>query len=255
MRHTSNIATYSIAGNSLEIADQHSSTEEYAQRFSGATGEWMLDVQEQAVLSMLGIDERSILDVGGGHGQIAPALVNADRSVTVLGSSQSCSQRLEQLLDTGAISFKVGNLIDLPFTERSFDSVVSLRLMSHCTAWPTLIAEMCRVADYSVIFDYPSWYSANFLTPLLFRIKRGIEGNTRTYRIFTRTELAGEFSKHGFKVAKVNKQFFFPMGIHRALKSKMLSSVLERMACALGLTWLFGSPVIIRFERVGDDDR
>jgi ubiquinone/menaquinone biosynthesis C-methylase UbiE len=255
MRDAFNTADRITDSSSVENADQHSSTEEYAQRFAGPTGEWMLEIQERSVLCMLDVDERSVLDIGGGHGQIAPVLARIDRSVTVLGSSHSCSERLQGLIEAGAISFKVGNLIELPFAERSFDCAVSLRLMSHCTAWPTLIAEMCRVADRSVIFDYPSWYSTNFLTPLLFSIKRKLEGNTRTYRIFTRRELVREFHKHGFRVAKLNKQFFFPMGIHRALKSKSLSAAIEGVARMFGLTYLWGSPVIIKFERNRDANR
>lgn len=235
----------------IEEADLHASSEEYANRFQGPLGSWMLDVQESAVESMLTSDITTVLDVGGGHGQIAVPLSRRQKSVTVLGSSAACAQRLKPFMETGAISFMSGNLVELPFKPRSFDAVVSFRLMSHCTAWRSLIAEMCRVADTMVIFDYPIWCSSNFLTPLLFSIKRRIEGNTRTYRIFTTQELAQEFKAHGFVVTDLRKQFFFPMGIHRALQSPRLSKALELIAKGLLLTRLFGSPVIIRFERVG----
>jgi hypothetical protein len=131
--------------------------------------------------------------------------------------------------------------------------VVSFRLISHCTAWKTLIAEMCRVAEASVIFDYPIWCSSNFLTPLLFRIKRLIEGNTRRYQIFTTRELVREFKRHGFRCCRIHKQFFFPMGVHRALKSPKISKLLEASARVLLLTRIFGSPGIIRFDRISRD--
>jgi 2-polyprenyl-3-methyl-5-hydroxy-6-metoxy-1,4-benzoquinol methylase len=237
----------------VEDADVHASSAEYAQRFAGGVGAWMLTLQKEALLSMVSNETESVLDVGGGHGQTARPLYQVGKSVTVIGSSPSCAGQLSSEIEAGVVSFKCGNLIQLPYGQRSFDVVVSFRLMSHCSAWRTLIAEMCRVADHTVIFDYPSWVSGNFLTPLFFRIKRGIEGNTRRYRIFTTTELRREFSKHGFTCTALRKQFFFPMGIHRALRLPLVSKMLEGCATLLGLTRLFGSPVIIRFERIARD--
>lgn len=238
----------------VEDADVHASSNEYAGRFAGGVGRWMLQMQEAALLSMVSEHAECVLDIGGGHGQTARPLYQAGKSVTVLGSSPACASQLSDEIEAGCVSFKCGNLLQLPFGERAFDLVVSFRLMSHCTAWQTLIAEMCRVADRSVIFDYPSWISSNFLTPVLFRIKRGIEGNTRQYRIFTTSELRNEFAKHGFICTAVRKQFFFPMGLHRAMKRPRVSKFLEYCASSCGLTRLFGSPVIIRFERKDSDD-
>ena len=243
----------SLYGPAEETADQHASSDEYARRFGGAVGAWMLSIQEEALFSMLGPGVTTVLDVGGGHGQTATPLITRHKSVTILGSSHVCAAQIQPLIDAGAVNFKVGNLIQLPFESKAFDSVLSFRLMSHCTAWRTLIAEMCRVSEGTVIFDYPAWCSANFLTPLLFSIKKKIEGNTRTYRIFTTQELIKEFRYHGFQLAKQRKQFFFPMGIHRAIKNVAISKVLEEGARILGLTRFFGSPVVISFERIMSD--
>jgi ubiquinone/menaquinone biosynthesis C-methylase UbiE len=209
----------------------------------------MLEVQERVVLSMLDDECVSSLDIGGGHGQIAVPLSRADRSVTVLGSAPVCAQRLQPYIDSGAISFKCGNLINLPFESRSFNLVLSFRLMSHCNAWPTLIAEMCRVSSHAVIIDYPIWLSANLFAPLLFRIKKRIEGNTRTFRVFTNREIIREFRKHGFKLQKIEHQFLLPMAFHRACKNPRLSQKLCAAADAVGLTRLLGSPVIAKFVR------
>ncbi len=237
----------------VENADQHSSSDEYARRFGGDVGNWMLAVQEDALSSMLGPGVTTVLDVGGGHGQLAMPLITRQKSVTILGSSHVCAARIQPLIDAGSVTFKVGNLIQLPFESKSFDSVVSFRIMSHCTAWRTLIAEMCRVSSGSVVFDYPAWCSVNFLTPLLFSIKKKIEGNTRTYRIFTTRELVDEFRRNGFQPAALRKQFFFPMGIHRAINNVVISKVLEGAAKVLGLTRLFGSPIVISFKRITSD--
>ena len=238
----------------VENADVHASSEEYARRFAGGVGEWMLRTQESALTSMLPAHVRTVLDIGGGHGQIALPLSRLDRSVTILGSSPVCAKRMQNEIENGSIAFKCGNLVDLPFEDRSFDGVVSFRLMSHCTAWKRLIAEMCRVAESTVIFDYPVWCSSNLMTPLFFSIKKRIEGNTRLYTIFTTRQLEREFRSHGFRRVAMRKQFLLPMGIHRALKSARLSRVLEGMARVLFLTRIFGSPVIIAFQRISTDD-
>jgi len=238
----------------VEDADVHASSDEYARRFMGGVGDWMLNTQESALTSMLPAHVRTVLDIGGGHGQIALPLSRLDRSVTILGSSPVCAKRMQNEIENGSISFKCGNLVDLPFGDRSFDGVVSFRLMSHCTAWQRLIAEMCRVANRTVIFDYPVWCSSNCMTPIFFSIKRRIEGNTRLYKIFTTRELEREFQSHGFKRFAIKKQFFFPMGIHRAIKSPSISKMLEGIARALFLTRLFGSPIVIAFERTRADD-
>jgi hypothetical protein len=43
------------------------------------------------------------------------------------------------------------------------------------------------------------------------------------------------------------------MGVHRALKSPKISKLLEASARVLLLTRIFGSPGIIRFDRISRD--
>ena len=236
-----------------EIADQHSSSDQYANRFSGEVGAWMLSVQESGVLSLLPQNALTILDIGGGHGQLARPLTLRRRKVTVLGTDPVCSHRIQDFVDSGKVRFTLGDLVAPPFSDRSFDCVMSVRIMSHCHSWEALIAQMCRVARHSVIFDYPTWCSANIFSPLLFFLKRKLEGNTRNYTTFCLRTLEQEFRKHGFIRTKIQKQFFFPMGFHRALASAKWSRRLEQYAQACGLTKLFGSPVLVKFVRARVD--
>lgn len=229
-----------------ETADIETSSDEYASRFSGTTGEWMLGVQEKIVLGFLqDTPEASILDVGGGHGQLAIPLCRGNFAVTVLGSSESCRKRISKIVDSGKCAFKVGNVIELPFSNLSFDTVISFRMLTHCKQWPRLIQELCRVARYSVIVDYPTSQSLNKIAPLLFKAKKRIEGNTRVWALFRHDEIFREFVKHGFVLNRKKAQFFLPMALHRALKCRTLSVALEAIFRALCLTRFWGSPVII----------
>jgi SAM-dependent methyltransferase len=52
-----------------------------------------------------------------------------------------------------------GDVHRLEFGDRSFDVVISLRVLMHAADWRRSIAELCRVADQLVIIDYPSLIS------------------------------------------------------------------------------------------------
>ena len=97
-----------------------------------------------------------------------------------------------------SFKYKTCNLLNLPFENKSFDVVTCFRLLTHEDNWKVQISELCRVAKYSVIIDYPDIRSFNILYKLLFKIKKKYEGNTRTFRNFSRKELIEEFRKNGF---------------------------------------------------------
>lgn len=230
--------------------DVETSSDDYAQRFSGQIGQWFLRVQELATLKMLAsYPNAAVLDVGGGHGQMTPALVTNGYKVTVFGSAESCKKRVQSLIDAGQCKFEVGNIFRLPYADRAFDVVISYRLLSHVEHWQRLLAELTRVARKAVIIDYPDVKSINYLTPYLFPLKKGIEGNTRTYKCFDASELRDEFSSLGFAEVTRFSQFFLPMVLHRKLKSLHFSTSAERICRLLGLTSRWGSPVLLKMSR------
>lgn len=233
-----------------EHADIETSSEGYAARFSGAAGAWMLSVQERIVLAwMKRWPGASVLDVGGGHGQLAVPLARAGCAVTVLGSDPVCVKRIINEVAAKHIRFEVGDLIALPFPDRAFDVVVSIRLLPHCEQWPKLIDELCRVARRAVIVDYPTTQSVNCFSTALFGAKKKIEKNTRPFTLFRHAEVTAEFAKHGFVATERKGEFFLPMVLHRMLKCPALSAALEGACGVLGLKRFFGSPVLALFER------
>jgi SAM-dependent methyltransferase len=233
-----------------ELADIETASEDYARRFSGKVGDFFLTLQTQIVLELLQPwPQATVLDVGGGHGQIAFPLVQKGYGVTVAASAPSGRKRLDTLLPPDSYSFQSCNLLALPFADRSFDLVVSFRLLPHLDQWPDLIAELCRVADKAVVIDYPDIRSFNFLSKLFFSAKKAVEGNTRPFRCFNRSELLDPFFKNHFRRPIFRPEFFIPMAIHRALNSATWSRGLEAVFQGLGLTPLLGSPVILKVTR------
>lgn len=233
-----------------ETPDVETSSEEYAGRFAGEVGRWFLEVQSAAVLDLLSPWKGArVLEVGGGHAQLAPPLIERGYRVTVAASEESCRARLDRALPAGSFGFRACDLLALPFPDRSFDVAVSIRLLTHLDGWRGQMAELCRVADKAVIVDYPDSRSFNRLYDLLFSLKKAVEGDTRTYRIFKPGEIAAEAARHGFGRPVERRQFFLPMVVHRALKNARLSRLSEGASAAVGLTRWLGSPVLLRMER------
>ena len=234
-----------------ETADVETSSDDYATRFRGATGAWMLEVQERAVKKLLAgclAPGARVLDVGGGHGQLARPLAAAGYRVTVLGSAPSCRHRIDDLVREGKVEFVVGNVVALPFPDGAFDAVVAVRMLTHCSAWETLVREMCRASAGTVVTDYPTSQSLNAVAPLLFGAKKKFEKNTRTWKLFRHGEVRDAFRACGFEETGHVGQFFLPMVVHRMLKAKPLSAALEGACRACGLSRLFGTPVVGRWQ-------
>ena len=234
-----------------ETADIETSSDEYAQRFSGEIGSWFLKVQEEATLQMVAqYPGARVLDVGGGHGQVTHALVQNGYQLTVLGSAEVCNRRIHDFIDNNHCSFRVGNILDLPYSNKSFDIVLSYQLLPHVGHWKMFVAELSRVAQKAVILDYPAIHSINCSAPFLFRFKKHLEGNTRPFTLFKESELLEVFKTAGFSRSGRYSQFFLPMVLHRALNFSRLSSATETILRLMGLTPLFGSPVILKMVRV-----
>ncbi len=231
-----------------ETADIETSSEDYARRFSGPAGEWMLKIQENIVADWVRKISGSptILDVGGGHGQLAIPLARLGYPVTVLGSDETCGLRLRNEKN---ITFKTGNVIDIPFADKSFDVVICIRLIPHCTRWPELIKQLCRVARQAVIVDYPTSQSINVFSTSMFGLKKKLEGNTRPFTLFKHSEIKDEFQKNDFIEESSRAQFFLPMVLHRKLNNPAISSFFESFFRITGLTALLGSPVLLKMKR------
>lgn len=227
--------------------DIASSTDDYAGRFAGPVGAWMLGVQTAAIMEHLQPWPRaSVLDVGGGHAQVTPPLMAAGHDVVALVSTDGAGERLRRLQPDA--NLLVGDINQPPLPDRSVDVAVSVRMMAHVIDWKAFVAQLCRVADKAVIIDFAVASGANAFSSALFALKKKFEGNTREFASQARQDVVDCFAEHGFAVDAQIGQFVVPMVVHRKLKSPGISGALEGLCRPV--SGRFGNPVILRATRI-----
>lgn len=238
-----------------QFEDVFTASDDYASRFSGDAGKWLLSVQEQTILELIAnklSSKAEILDIGGAHGQLIPVARILQKNLQILASHDDAFKFLAGRENNPDFGQTVSDIFSLPFEKNSFELVTSVRLISHCEPWQKLVQEMCRVSSRYVLIDYPPLISSNILNSIFFPLKKKLEGNTRTFTIFKHSELDAEFSKNGFQLIERRGQFFWPMVIHRKIKSVKSSQFLELIPAMLGITRIFGNPAIAVYKRDSD---
>ncbi|MGA1577006.1 MAG: class I SAM-dependent methyltransferase [Steroidobacteraceae bacterium] len=230
--------------------DIETSSSDYLARFSGHAGRFFLERQAAVLEQLLGEGSPGkVLDVGGGHAQLAPLLSARGWDVTVHGTSRVCEENLRNLHGVNDCSFLLGPLGPLPCTDREYDLVVAVRLLTHVDDWQGMVQELCRVSRRDLIIDFPVSIGLNGLSPILFPAKKLYERNTRAYRNFSMRELSDCLKKHGFQAVASSGQFVLPMVLHRMTRAAAPLRLLESIARLSGLTRRYGSPVLLRAVR------
>ncbi len=221
-------------------------------RFSGPIGELIAKSQARVLANMAGrINEREMLDVGTGTGRAAFILALGGARVTAVDASEEMlaiarQRAAEQSL---RIKFQRGDAHALDFADRSFDAVVSFRVLMHTPQWKRCVAELCRVAERLVIVDYPSATSVALFESLTRRATHALGAKTEPYRVFTHASITEAFDRNGFRIRSVHRQFVLPIAFHKALGSRRFTLWSENLLDHAGLLKPFGSPVTLVAER------
>ena len=222
-------------------------------RFSGPIGELIAKSQARVLANMVGrINDREMLDVGTGTGRAAFILALGGAKVTAVDASEEMlaiarQRAAEQMLST--IKFQRGDAHALDFGDRSFDVVVSFRMLMHTPQWKRCVAELCRVAERLVVVDYPSATSVALFESLARRGMHAAGMKTEPYRVFTHKTITQAFDRNGFRIRSVHRQFVLPITFHKAIRSRRFTLWSENLLDHTGLLKPFGSPVTLVAER------
>ena len=150
-----------------------------------------------------------------------------------------------------SIEFVEGDAHALTFPDRSFDSVVCLRLLMHVPDWRRCLSELCRVADRRLVFDYPALASTASLQAVWRRVALQAGRKVEAYRVFSGNAIGRELARHGFQLTASHKQFVLPIAVHKSIGSPAFTKTVEGALSSVGLLRLAGSPVTIAAERGG----
>jgi ubiquinone/menaquinone biosynthesis C-methylase UbiE len=221
-------------------------------RFGGPIGALIASEQARVLSNFVGrIDGRCILDVGTGTGRVALLFARGGARVTAIDASEAmlAFARRRAAGEGTDIRFLVGDAQSLDLPDRSFDVVVSLRLVMHAPRWHACIAELCRVADRLVILDYPSRRSVALFQSMARGILHALGVRTEAYRVFSHKEIVEALGRSGFRVRSEHRQFVLPIALHKLIGSRRLTAAIEGFLDRAGLLKIFGSPVTLVAER------
>jgi ubiquinone/menaquinone biosynthesis C-methylase UbiE len=218
-------------------------------RFGNRFGEFLKKEECAAFAGFLSSFDR-VLDVGTGTGKLAVHLsdrgqvVASDASLEMLLIARSTAQESAK-----NIAFVVCDAHFLCFRDRAFDAVISSRVLMHLTNWKRCVTELCRVSAKSVVIDFPHLCSFTAVERIYRRIKRAMCESVQTYRSFSIRTVVREFEKSGFSALRAERLFSLPIFIHRRINIPTMTTKLERVLRRVGLTKIFGSPVMLRVDR------
>ena len=117
----------------------------------------------------------------------------------------------------------------------------------HTPDWRQSLAELCRVADRLVIFDYPSATSAALVQSVVRRMFSAVGGRTEAVpRLPATRRLRRALAGSQFRIRSVHRQFVLPIQLHKMIGSRRFTIRSERVLDRLGLLRLLGSPVTDR---------
>jgi SAM-dependent methyltransferase len=225
-----------------------------ALRFGGPIGRYLLHTQASLLRDALApVEGRRVLDVGTGTGRAAIGLALDGASVVGLDASREMLQVARaRAVETGSgarVAFAVADGHRLPLPDASVDAAVCFRVLMHAIDWRLCLAELCRVARWRVVIDFPARPSVAALESAGRRAAHTMGRRTEAYRVLSAREVTGAFAAHGFRVVSTHRQFVLPIALHKAVGRLGVTERVEGALARLGLLARFGSPVTMVAEK------
>jgi ubiquinone/menaquinone biosynthesis C-methylase UbiE len=238
---------------SIEVYKDAQIADEFDQeKFGSPVGKLFKKYQEELILRFLpDIKTNTVLDLGAGTGRISlPLSQNGARVTAADASFPMLTVTSEKArLQGEAVACLGSDAHHLPFSDRAFHAVISLRMMMHVSDWSQVLTEVCRVADRYVIVDFPPRSGLAGLAPAVHPVLGMIRKNYQPYRVFTVRSVITQLNRLGFRAVQIDRHLVLPFGFHRFIGSPAITNGIEMVLKRIGLTDLFGAPVTVLAER------
>ncbi len=234
------------------IYDQENYAVEYEEdRFGGSFGRYLRDIEVKIFSSVIEATHNRVLDIGAGTGKLCIPLSSQSREVIALDLSKEMIKiaKMNAEIEDVRIMTVVCDAEQLCFDDKTFDCVVSSRLLMHLPDWRNGISEMCRVSKFLLIIDFPPFSSFAVIDSFFKKLKKFFISSTQTYKTFFIRGVIDELQKNQFQVVTIHRQFFLPIAVHRWLDNPMLSDRVEKIFKITGLLRLLGAPVTVKAKR------
>jgi ubiquinone/menaquinone biosynthesis C-methylase UbiE len=223
-----------------------------AARFSGDFGRFIAEHQETFLIRQIGSPAgRRILDLGAGTGRLSIPLSRLGGHVVAADASQKMHELLHRKTCLQGIRLHQArtDAHALPFADRSFDVVLSFRMIMHVVDWRHALTEICRVSRDYVILDFPPISGLAGLAPLIHPVIRLVKKHHQSYRVFRVRDVVSAFRSEGFDVTAMDKHLVLPFGLHRCVNSASFTHKMEAVLQKAGFRDLFGAPVTLVARR------
>jgi len=221
-------------------------------RFGGPIGRYILEREAawmaEAIQPAPGL---RILDVATGSGRAAIGFAAAGATVIGLDFSREMLRAGRERVAAAHVNVALGvaDAHRLPIATQSVDAAVCLRLLMHVIDWRGCVSELCRVTRSRVVVDFPALGSAAALESAARHVAHRLGRGREPYRVFAERDMVAAFASHGFRLARTRRLFVLPIALHKAVGLLGLTRAVESALSAVGLSRLFGSPVMMVFER------
>jgi SAM-dependent methyltransferase len=223
-----------------------------ALRFGGPIGGLLLETQARLLRDALApLAGRRVADIGTGTGRAAIDLARAGATVVGLDASTEMLRVAQtRTRHRGAtVVYGAADAHALPLADRSVDAAVCLRVLMHAIDWRRALGEICRVARWRVVIDFPAAGSAAALESGARRLVHALGGTTEAYRVLSERAVTRALAGHGFRVVLVRRQFVLPIAVHKRLNRIAVTTSMEAGLARIGLLRWCGSPVTMVAER------
>jgi hypothetical protein len=115
--------------------------------------------------------------------------------------------------------------------------------------WRATLTELCRVTRRRLVIDYPARLSAASIQSAARRLLHAAGRSTEPYRVFGDGAVDAVCRAAGFRVRDRHRHFVLPIALHKVVSTPGFTRRSEDALRAVGVTALFGSPVMLVAER------